>query len=54
VIDASGKLVLPGSIDAHAPRHAVRRLTSADDFESGTVAAFGGTTSIVDFAISKG
>jgi dihydropyrimidinase len=34
---------------AHPPQHAVRR---ADDFESGTIAAaFGGTTSIVDFAI---
>ena len=36
----------------HAPRHAVRRHDSADDFETGTIAAaFGGTTSLVDFAI---
>src|SRR5690242_6415620 len=53
VIDASGKFVLPGGIDVHT--HLDRPFggtTSADDFESGTIAAaHGGTTSIVDFAI---
>src|SRR5688572_11592300 len=52
-IDADGKYVLPGGIDVHThldmPFGGSR---SADDFETGTrAAAFGGTTSIVDFAI---
>ncbi len=53
VIDAKGLYVIPGGIDAHThldmPFGGTR---SADDFESGTrAAAFGGTTTIVDFAI---
>src|SRR5205823_2923880 len=52
-IDASGKYVLPGGIDCHTHLDMPFGGTmSADDFESGTIAAaFGGTTSIVDFAI---
>jgi dihydropyrimidinase len=52
-IDASGKYVLPGGIDVHTHLDMpFGGTTSADDFESGTVAAaHGGTTSIVDFAI---
>jgi dihydropyrimidinase len=52
-IDATGKYVLPGGIDVHTHMDMpFGGTTSADDFESGTIAAaFGGTTSIVDFAI---
>lgn len=52
-IDASGKLVLPGGVDAHC--HFDQPMTDgsrmADDFESGTVsAACGGTTTVIPFA----
>ena len=52
-IDATGKYVLPGGVDVHTHLDMpFGGTTSADDFHSGTVAAaFGGTTSIVDFAI---
>jgi len=53
VIDAKRKYVLPGGIDVHTHLDMpFGGATSADDFESGTIAAaHGGTTSIVDFAI---
>src|SRR4029079_13799262 len=53
VIDASGKYLLPGLVDPHT--HLAmpwRGETTIDDFESGhTAAAFGGTTTHVDFCI---
>jgi len=53
VLNASGKLVLPGGIDVHTHLDMpFGGTTSADDFETGTrAAAFGGTTTLVDFAI---
>jgi dihydropyrimidinase len=54
-IDATGKYVLPGGIDAHTHLDMPFGGTvTADDFESGTLAAaFGGTTTIIDFAIQS-
>ena len=53
VMDASGMLLLPGGIDAHTHLDMpFGGTTSSDDFETGTrAAAFGGTTTLVDFAI---
>ncbi len=53
VIDAAGCQVIPGGIDVHTHLDMpFGGTTSADDFESGTIAAaFGGTTTLIDFAI---
>jgi len=53
VIDATGKWILPGAIDGHTHMEMPFGGTySKDTFETGTrAAAFGGTTTIVDFAI---
>ena len=55
VLDAAGKLVLPGGIDAHTHFEMPFMGThTADDFESGTVAAAcGGITTIIDFAMQQ-
>ncbi|RLB54760.1 MAG: dihydropyrimidinase [Deltaproteobacteria bacterium] len=52
-IDAKGKLVIPGGIDPHTHLEMpFGGTTSADDFETGTIAAaHGGTTTLIDFAI---
>lgn len=52
-LDARGRLVLPGGVDAHCHIDQVSStgLTTADDFYSGGVsAACGGTTTIIPFA----
>src|SRR5580693_9704295 len=53
VLEARGMLVMPGGIDVHTHLDMpFGGTTSADDFESGTVAAaYGGTTTLIDFAI---
>lgn len=55
VLDATAKYVIPGGIDAHTHMEMPFGGTAASDtFESGTIAAaFGGTTSIIDFAIQR-
>ena len=57
IIDASGKYLFPGGLDPHTHLDMpFGGTTSADDFETGTLAAaHGGTTTLIDFAIqSKG
>jgi dihydropyrimidinase len=53
IIDATGKYVLPGGIDAHTHMEMPFGGTfSVDTFATGTrAAAFGGTTTIIDFAV---
>ena len=53
IISARDAYVMPGGIDVHTHLDMpFGGTTSADDFESGTIAAaFGGTTTLIDFAI---
>ena len=55
VIDAAGKYVVPGGIDAHTHMELPFGGTFASDtFEIGTrAAAWGGTTTIIDFAVQR-
>ncbi|MFW2381523.1 MAG: dihydropyrimidinase [Acidimicrobiales bacterium] len=55
VIDATGKYVIPGGVDVHTHMELPFGGTYASDtFESGTIAAaWGGTTTIVDFAVQS-
>jgi dihydropyrimidinase len=54
-LDAGGKYVIPGAIDVHTHMQLPFGGTFAKDtFETGTrAAAFGGTTTIVDFAVQS-
>ncbi|MEV4191597.1 dihydropyrimidinase [Streptomyces toxytricini] len=55
ILDATGKYVIPGGVDAHTHMELPFGGTSASDtFETGTrAAAWGGTTTIVDFAVQS-
>lgn len=56
IIDASGKYVFPGGIDPHTHLDMpFNNTVTDDDWETGTIAAaFGGTTTIIDFALTAG
>ncbi|SDR58869.1 dihydropyrimidinase [Rhizobiales bacterium GAS113] len=56
VIDAAGKLILPGGIDGHVhlAQPSGDGIVMADDFESGTrAAAFGGNTTVLPFCLQQ-
>ncbi|MFI0719277.1 dihydropyrimidinase [Streptomyces sp. NPDC021224] len=55
VIDATGRYVVPGGVDAHTHMEMpFGGTTASDTFETGTrAAAWGGTTTIVDFAVQQ-
>jgi len=56
VIDAAGKLVLPGGVEGHCHIEQISSsgVMTADDFYSGTVSAvFGGTTTVIPFAAQQ-
>ena len=57
MIDASGRLVLPGGIDSHVhiAQPSGPDVVQSDDFESGSrSAAFGGNTTILPFCLQEG
>ena len=53
IVDATGLYVLPGGVDTHVHlENVIGTTVTCDTFASGTrAAAFGGTTTIVDFAL---
>ncbi|MEP6852886.1 MAG: amidohydrolase family protein, partial [bacterium] len=55
VIDATGKYVIPGGIDGHTHMQMpFGGTTASDTFETGTrAAAWGGTTTIIDFVVQS-
>jgi dihydropyrimidinase len=56
IVDATGRLVLPGGIDSHVhvAQPSAPGIVMADDFESGTrAAAFGGNTMVLPFALQE-
>lgn len=57
VLDATGLLVLPGGIDPHVHLQypqGPNKIVSSDDWLTGTLAAaFGGTTTVIDFVEAK-
>ena len=56
IVDARGKLVLPGGIDSHVhlAQPSGPGIVMADDFASGTrAAAFGGNTMVLPFAMQQ-
>ncbi len=56
IVDASGRLVLPGGIDSHVhlSQPSAPGIVMADDFETGTrAAAFGGNTMVLPFAMQQ-
>lgn len=55
-VDATGLLVMPGMIDSHAHicSDTTEGMRSLDNYYNGSIAAaYGGTTSIIDFALPK-
>jgi dihydropyrimidinase len=56
VIDANGRIVMPGGIDSHVhiAQQSAPGIVMADDFESGTrSAAFGGNTTVLSFCMQQ-
>src|SRR4051812_29699235 len=56
IVDARGKLVLPGGIDSHVhiAQPSAPGIVMADDFASATrSAAFGGNTMVLPFALQQ-
>ena len=51
VVDATGKYILPGGIDAHVHLNLpmFSTVSSDDHYTGGKAAAFGGTTTVIDF-----